>query len=89
MKKNGVASVNIASQSSALCMMARIDSINEGEARQQTEIIKGSLSQEPKFDAKQTVREAIEQALEQALGDAKKHWLATACHYLRQNSDNH
>lgn len=85
MKKINVASVNIASQSSALCMMARIDSINEGEARQQTEIKKGSLSQEPKFAAKQIVREAIEQAL----GDAKKHWLATACHYLRQNSDNH
>ena len=85
MKKNGVASVNIASQSSALCMMARIDSVNEGEVRPQTEIKKGSLSQEPKFDAKQTVREAIEQAL----GDAKKHWLATASHCLRQNSDNH
>lgn len=85
MKKNGVANVNIASQSSALCMMARIDSINEGEARQQTEIKKGSLFQEPKFDAKQTVREAIEQAL----GDAKKHWLTTASHCLRQNSDNH
>lgn len=56
MKKIGVASVNIASLSSALCIMARIDSVNEGEVRPQTEIKKGSLSQEPKFDAKQTVR---------------------------------
>lgn len=66
-------------------MMARIDSVNEGEARPQTEIKKGSLSQEPKFDAKQTVREAIEQAF----GDAKKYWHTTANHCLRQNSDNH
>lgn len=66
-------------------MIARIDSINEGEARPQTEIKKGSLSQEPKFDAKLNVREAIEQAL----GDAKKHWLATASHCLCQNSDNY
>lgn len=65
--------------------MARIGSVNEGEVRPQTEIKKGSLSQEPKFDDKQNVREAIEQAL----GDAKKHWLATASHCLRQNSDNH
>lgn len=85
MKKIAVASVNVASQSSALCMMARIGSVNEGEARAQTEIKKGSLSQEPKFDAKQTVGEAIEQAL----SDAKKHWLATASHCLRQNSDNY
>lgn len=85
MKKINVASVNVASLSSALCIMARIGSVNEGEVRPQTEIKKGSLSQEPKFDAKQTVPEAIEQAL----GDAKKHWLATASHCLRQNSDNH
>lgn len=60
MKKINVASVNVASLSSALCIMARIGSVNEGEVRPQTEIKKGSLSQEPKFDAKQTVPEAIE-----------------------------
>lgn len=43
MKKIGVASVNIASQSSALCMMVRIGSVNEGEVRPQTEIKKKVL----------------------------------------------
>jgi len=61
--KIGVLGLNGAGKSTLLRIMAGIDKDIEGEARPQPGIKVGYLSQEPKLNQEQTVREAIEEAV--------------------------
>ncbi|EFM6520054.1 energy-dependent translational throttle protein EttA, partial [Escherichia coli] len=61
--KIGVLGLNGAGKSTLLRIMAGIDTDIEGEARPQPGIKIGYLSQEPKLNPEQTVREAVEEAV--------------------------
>ncbi|WP_118986642.1 energy-dependent translational throttle protein EttA [Photorhabdus sp. CRCIA-P01] len=61
--KIGVLGLNGAGKSTLLRIMAGIDKDIEGEARPQPGIKIGYLSQEPKLNLEQTVREAVEEAV--------------------------
>jgi sulfate-transporting ATPase len=64
--KIGVLGLNGSGKSSLLKIMAGVDTSIDGEARAQTGIRVGYLSQEPQLDEKQTVREAVMAGLGEA-----------------------
>ena len=66
--KIGVLGLNGAGKSTLLKIMAGVDTEFEGEARPQSGIKIGYLSQEPEIDPAHSVREAVEQGVAEVMG---------------------